>query len=135
MNKIKFGVKKTLFVHAVFFTMYLYLCPFSGPTKVTLCENSQRTITCPPGSNLRIFSAFFGRSNRKVCRGTIRTLRCSSKNALAKARGLCDGRQSCNVRASVSVFGDPCRGTSKYLEVSYACQSKSEVYFIIQHYS
>ncbi|XP_078313062.1 zonadhesin-like isoform X2 [Crassostrea virginica] len=96
-----------------------------GPTKVTLCENSQRTITCPPGSNLRIFSAFFGRSNRKVCRGTIRTLRCSSKNALAKARGLCDGRQSCNVRASVSVFGDPCRGTSKYLEVSYACQTVS----------
>nr|XP_034323367.1 zonadhesin isoform X3 [Crassostrea gigas] len=97
-----------------------------GSTKVTLCGNKKRTISCPVGSNIRVFTAFYGRSNRKTCRGIVRTLRCSAKNALAKIRGQCDGRRSCSVYASHTVFGDPCRGTSKYLELTYACQAALE---------
>lgn len=34
----------------------------------------------------------------------------------------CNGKNSCTIRASNSVFGDPCVGTYKYLEVSYVCE-------------
>ena len=33
----------------------------------------------------------------------------------------CDGKNRCYVRASNSVFGDPCYGTYKYLQVDYVC--------------
>lgn len=36
----------------------------------------------------------------------------------------CNGKNSCTVSASNSVFGDPCGGTYKYLEVSYVCDCK-----------
>ncbi|KAK9968288.1 hypothetical protein ABG768_002622 [Culter alburnus] len=35
---------------------------------------------------------------------------------------LCDGSKSCSIPALNSVFGDPCYGTYKYLDVSYECQ-------------
>lgn len=37
----------------------------------------------------------------------------------------CNGKNSCTIRASNSVFGDPCGGTYKYLEVAYVCECKS----------
>lgn len=36
----------------------------------------------------------------------------------------CNGKNSCTISASNSVFGDPCFGTYKYLEVSYVCDCK-----------
>ncbi|KAM4736752.1 L-rhamnose-binding lectin CSL3-like [Anableps anableps] len=33
----------------------------------------------------------------------------------------CNGKQRCSIRAVNSVFGDPCIGTYKYLEVDYVC--------------
>lgn len=36
----------------------------------------------------------------------------------------CNGKNSCTISASNSVFGDPCYGTYKYLEVSYVCDCK-----------
>ncbi|XP_078677821.1 uncharacterized protein LOC144914140 [Branchiostoma floridae x Branchiostoma belcheri] len=49
------------------------------------------------------------------------TTRCRSPNGLTQVRTLCQGKSSCSVRASDSVFGDPCPGSSKYLAVKYAC--------------
>lgn len=123
---MKFIKKKKNFMNLIKFSLNYHFELFVslGSTKVTLCGNKKRTISCPAGSNIRVFTAFYGRSNRKTCRGVVRTLRCSAKNALAKIRGQCDGRRSCSVYASHTVFGDPCRGTSKYLELSYACQGK-----------
>ncbi|XP_048735098.2 IgGFc-binding protein-like [Ostrea edulis] len=94
-----------------------------GPNKIIICERAKKQITCPVGSRLRILSASYGRSSRNVCPGTIRTLRCSSKVALAKVRGHCDGRRSCELLASNTVYGDPCQGTAKYLDISYNCQA------------
>uniref|UniRef100_A0A8C9X7F1 SUEL-type lectin domain-containing protein n=1 Tax=Sander lucioperca TaxID=283035 RepID=A0A8C9X7F1_SANLU len=36
----------------------------------------------------------------------------------------CDGKNSCIIKASNSVFGDPVPGTFKYLEVAYVCVCK-----------
>ncbi|CDQ94852.1 unnamed protein product [Oncorhynchus mykiss] len=33
----------------------------------------------------------------------------------------CDGKRQCIVKVSNSVFGDPCVGTYKYLDVAYTC--------------
>jgi len=46
------------------------------------------------------------------------------REALRKVRELCaepGNKRYCTVRASTAVFGDPCPGTSKYLEVDYDC--------------
>uniref|UniRef100_A0A3Q2PQA7 SUEL-type lectin domain-containing protein n=1 Tax=Fundulus heteroclitus TaxID=8078 RepID=A0A3Q2PQA7_FUNHE len=34
----------------------------------------------------------------------------------------CNGKNSCTIQARNSVFGDPCVGTFKYLEVAYTCE-------------
>lgn len=34
----------------------------------------------------------------------------------------CNGKNNCTLSATSSVFGDPCIGTYKYLEVDYTCQ-------------
>ena len=33
----------------------------------------------------------------------------------------CEGEHSCEVGASNGIFGDPCRGTRKYLTASWQC--------------
>ena len=40
---------------------------------------------------------------------------------LALVKGLCDGESTCEIDVSNGVFGDPCPGTYKYLEVTYKC--------------
>ena len=39
----------------------------------------------------------------------------------------CDGHSKCEVMASNSVFGDPCKDTFKYLQVYYTCQPIGEI--------
>ena len=37
-------------------------------------------------------------------------------------QGLCNGESSCSVEAANNVFGDPCRGTEKYLTATWKCE-------------
>jgi hypothetical protein len=37
----------------------------------------------------------------------------------------CDGKKSCRMSVNSNVFGDPCPGTHKYVEVHYACSPLS----------
>lgn len=73
----------------------------------------------------------YGRQSRTICnsdgRAPIRTLDCVSKNSFAIVNAKCDNKQSCNVDASNNVFGDPCVGTLKYLEVEYECTNRSKL--------
>lgn len=39
----------------------------------------------------------------------------------------CDGKISCEMSVNSRVFGDPCPGTQKYVEVHYACAPKDRV--------
>ncbi|XP_035676191.1 mucin-5AC-like [Branchiostoma floridae] len=82
----------------------------SGPRRV--CEHQRLSISCPAGQQINIVSALYGRTTRTVCpSGPIRTTNCRSPNSLGRVRTSCQGKSSCSVRASNSVFGDPCVGT------------------------
>eukprot|EP01006_Ploeotia_vitrea_P030635 TRINITY_DN63003_c0_g1_i1.p1 TRINITY_DN63003_c0_g1~~TRINITY_DN63003_c0_g1_i1.p1 ORF type:complete len:159 (-),score=36.46 TRINITY_DN63003_c0_g1_i1:135-590(-) len=48
---------------------------------------------------------------------------CRSDNSLSIVSSQCDGKNSCSVEASNSVFGDPCLGTYKYLQARYYCRA------------
>ncbi|XP_078597664.1 uncharacterized protein LOC144873843, partial [Branchiostoma floridae x Branchiostoma japonicum] len=92
----------------------------SGPRRV--CENQRLSISCPAGQQINIVSALYGRTSRAFCPSrSIRTTNCRSPNSLARVRTSCQGKSTCSVAASNSVFGDPCVGTFKYLEVRSTC--------------
>ncbi|CAH1273800.1 COL12A1 [Branchiostoma lanceolatum] len=85
------------------------------------CKSEILSIQCPAGQRINIVSALFGRTSRQLCPGIIHTTNCSSPNGLAVVRSSCHGKSSCSVLAHSSVFGDPCFGTDKYLEVEFNC--------------
>ncbi|XP_060070842.1 IgGFc-binding protein-like, partial [Ylistrum balloti] len=86
------------------------------------CEGRMKTIKCDAGETIKIISAAYGRKSRSVCpHRHMRNLNCESKSSMVKVKEACDGRDTCVLAASNSVFGDPCRGTYKYLTVQYAC--------------
>lgn len=89
-----------------------------------VCEHAEMAINCAEGETIQIQSAGYGRWNYSTCdNSAMSTASCSASGALNTVKGLCDGKSSCSVKASNSVFGDPCYGTYKYLEVQYKCVS------------
>uniref|UniRef100_A0A672HB18 SUEL-type lectin domain-containing protein n=1 Tax=Salarias fasciatus TaxID=181472 RepID=A0A672HB18_SALFA len=93
-----------------------YVCQAGGKNSVT-CEGSTAQLKC--GKVISIIKANYGRLDGRKCfqTSTPRPLTPFSVHR-------CDGKQTCSIRASNSVFGDPCRGTYKYLEVDYICQGE-----------
>lgn len=108
--------------------------------ETTVCEHARETITCPTGTRMTINEAWYGRRDMTTCR----TTRCPGTgycrilnswqnanrfpapthcfaNATNDLRLRCDGQISCNLHASNGVYGDPCRGTLKYMHVSHTC--------------
>lgn len=66
----------------------------------------------------------YGRLSTGVCYSEpTANINCVSKNTTDIIRNECANKQSCSVLALDSVFGDPCPGTHKYLEVEYKCIS------------
>ena len=55
-----------------------------------------------------------------MCRPTLHLTHCFA-NAAASLAARCDGSTRCEVFASNRVYGDPCRGTLKYMHVSHTC--------------
>uniref|UniRef100_A0A8C6SG30 SUEL-type lectin domain-containing protein n=1 Tax=Neogobius melanostomus TaxID=47308 RepID=A0A8C6SG30_9GOBI len=79
------------------------------------------------GQVLHIDSADYGRSDRTTCSQgrpseQLQNVNCASSTATDLVAEMCDGKSHCSVEASNSVFGDPCFGTYKYLQVSYCCK-------------
>jgi len=60
-------------------------------------------------------TAFFPRCGHNKATG------CVSPTSSDIIRRRCQGRTSCRLRASNSVFGNPCRGVVKYIEIKYEC--------------
>ncbi|CAH1274713.1 ADGRL2 [Branchiostoma lanceolatum] len=46
---------------------------------------------------------------------------CEAAGSLQIVKSACDGLTSCTVQADNGLFGDPCRGVRKYLEITYNC--------------
>ncbi|KAL7399283.1 hypothetical protein ABVT39_022464 [Epinephelus coioides] len=86
--------------------------------------------TCFPadvGQVIFVYGTDYGRRDQTTCShqrpaSQLQRIDCSSPTR--KVAESCNGKNSCIIRASNSVFGDPCVGTYKYLEVAYICQCK-----------
>ncbi|XP_003728290.2 rhamnose-binding lectin [Strongylocentrotus purpuratus] len=117
---------KTLF--CVICMVYLYLgC--TTATVVRNCEGNPLSLSCPSGSVLSIISANYGRTTGpETCpHSSIQTTDCYASNSMNIVGNLCNGQTRCTVVATNSVFGDPCVGTYKYLEVNYTCQRRNDI--------
>ena len=90
-----------------------------------MCEHQTMKLECPEGQQIKVFRALYGRKLSGVCKGAKhdKTDNCAATTSRDVVKGECEGKQSCEVKASNGVFGDPCVGTFKYLDVAYKCVS------------
>lgn len=86
-------------------------------------------IECERGREILVLVARYGRTSETVCnedndhndpRNHIRE--CNNAIAGHIAITACSGKRSCSLSATESVFGNPCVGVRKYLEVEYICR-------------
>ncbi|XP_044066927.1 L-rhamnose-binding lectin SML-like isoform X2 [Siniperca chuatsi] len=89
------------------------------------CEHSYAELYCDEGQVIFVYSADYGRHDKTTCSykrpaSQLENIDCSQ--ATSKLNDSCSGKNSCIIKASNSVFGDPCVGTYKYLEVAYICE-------------
>ncbi|RVE70229.1 hypothetical protein OJAV_G00062770 [Oryzias javanicus] len=92
-------------------------------TDVT-CENFMAKLRCGRGQVISVVSAYYGRRSSSVCTLNcpfVQTQNVDCENPTDIVAETCNGRRRCTIKASNSVFGDPCEDTYKYLEVSYVC--------------
>ncbi|XP_078353646.1 L-rhamnose-binding lectin CSL3-like [Oculina patagonica] len=91
-----------------------------------VCEHKVMTITCPDSMEINILSASYGRTQQGLC-GRNGNTKCHAGTSMRIARHECQGQPRCTLHASNTVFGDPCVGTLKYLEIKYKCVHKTEL--------
>uniref|UniRef100_A0A3Q3WGG1 SUEL-type lectin domain-containing protein n=1 Tax=Mola mola TaxID=94237 RepID=A0A3Q3WGG1_MOLML len=89
-----------------------------------ICEHSFAYLFCDEGQVIHVNGADYGRRDQTTCSShrpasQLQNVYCSSPAGNVGER--CNGKNSCVVSVSNSVFGDPCVGTFKYLEVAYTC--------------
>uniref|UniRef100_A0A7E4ULD6 Latrophilin Cirl n=1 Tax=Panagrellus redivivus TaxID=6233 RepID=A0A7E4ULD6_PANRE len=92
--------------------------------QVTKCEGETAKLSCPDGLVIDIALANYGRFSVNPCNPdglTNLSTACLNKDTLDIVKERCDNRTECDINVSVSLFGDACPNTPKYLEVNYAC--------------
>ncbi|XP_019621121.1 PREDICTED: uncharacterized protein LOC109467541 [Branchiostoma belcheri] len=83
------------------------------------CEGQTAVFACGHGKVIRVLTALYG-SNLDACGSGGRT-GCVSSSAFGIVRDRCNGQATCSISVSNSVFGDPCSGVGKYLEIGHLC--------------
>ena len=100
---------------------------------VTACENTDVSLECPAGLVISIEFANYGRyAGPDVCPHSTITreeYECEADSSFDEVAKRCDYKESCQVQASNHVFGDPCGGTYKYLEVQFQCVIPDDDYY------
>uniref|UniRef100_A0A8C1V413 SUEL-type lectin domain-containing protein n=1 Tax=Cyprinus carpio TaxID=7962 RepID=A0A8C1V413_CYPCA len=91
------------------------------------------------GTVIHIQSANYGRTDSSTCSNgrppaQLSKTDCYTLNSQTVVASRCEGKSSCSILASNSVFSDPCVGTFKYLNISYSCGSKCKCYCIEKLY-
>ncbi|KAM8767690.1 L-rhamnose-binding lectin CSL2-like [Acanthopagrus schlegelii] len=90
-----------------------------------VCQRRRSTLDC--GSQvIKVLRANYGRLSKRVCwydypDSHPPSTACRDSRTLQVMADRCDGRHRCSVRASNSIFSNPCPGTRKYLKYSYTC--------------
>ena len=90
------------------------------------CEDAQLRISCAHDAIINVQSAVYGRMNNKICpvKKQQDSWSCAASTSLSMAQQICEGEHSCKIKARNSVFGDPCKGVRKYLEIKYVCKKR-----------
>jgi len=108
--------------------------------KGVACEhrsNKVLELSCPEGQLLKVNSAVYGRQSEEVCtnlgEGKMKDLNCAAEDSLKIMGDWCNGNNSCSIEAANSVFGDPCKGTVKYLLVDYECVADVQSLSVCEH--
>ncbi len=110
------------FIKEFNFFMFVYFSSFTDH----VCEGENFHLECPTGKLISITSALYGRQTAFICNDRpISSTDCAASNSFDIVREKCDGFQSCDIAASNSVFGDPCRSVYKYLAIEYECEGRS----------
>ena len=89
------------------------------------CEDTSLNITCATGLHLNVIRANYGRFSIAICNlhgNTDWSVNCMSPRTLRVVRARCQGNTRCTVPVDSTIFGDPCPGTYKYVEVHYSCE-------------
>lgn len=80
---------------------------------------------CEVGYAISVLRANYGRLSQTICnmdgRAPILSQYCLNDNSKTIVKDLCSGKQNCSVLSTNAIFGDPCPGTYKYLEIEYVC--------------
>ena len=107
-------------------------------------------MSCQADEQIDVVQAAYGRLNNEICPYNWKvgipnaqllssTSLCLANNSLwivsnrfnvfkkwvSGCRFRCNGEERCMVEAENAVFGDPCYGVEKYLEVWYTCKPKN----------
>ncbi|XP_078315852.1 D-galactoside-specific lectin-like [Crassostrea virginica] len=95
---------------------------WSSKVTMTICQNQKLTLHCSGGKVIKVHYANYGRTSYHICpRGTLLTDDCEGHNTKKIVKRKCNGRRRCRLRATNAIYGNPCRGTTKYLEVKFSC--------------
>ncbi|XP_042607437.1 L-rhamnose-binding lectin CSL2-like [Cyprinus carpio] len=85
------------------------------------CEGSKSHIACEKGV-IFVHHANYGRRDLGKCPYKLATTTHCYSSQTARISSRCNGKKTCHVIASNSVFSDPCKNVRKYLEVTYSCK-------------
>ncbi|XP_063424551.1 L-rhamnose-binding lectin CSL3-like [Mytilus trossulus] len=93
-----------------------------GLTSVIVCHGISVYLRCTYPFKINIKAAVYGRLDKSICpEGPAGTTSCKSKTSDAKIKAQCNGKEICRVNADARLYGDPCFGIYKYLDVKYTC--------------
>ncbi len=86
----------------------------------TANEGGAATLSCPAGKVITSVSFASYGTPAGSC-GSFSTGSCHAASSASVVNNACLNKASCTVNATNPVFGDPCSGTQKRLNVQYAC--------------
>ena len=114
----------------------VFILGTSDIQRLVVCEGGTANLSCTHHADnkvIHVLSAIYGRKDRITCRPIhsdilYTTCKQYGYDSLRIDKQICEGQQSCQFLVSRHVFGDPCPGISKYLELSYQCIFKQGMY-------
>ncbi|XP_020625485.1 latrophilin Cirl-like isoform X2 [Orbicella faveolata] len=102
---------------------FLILGTFAVKSKY-VCQGQRLRLRCEGDYIIRILGAKYGRlePGSSICpHENITDMNCRAPDVLLKMTVRCGNKRKCTVKADHTMFGDPCPGTFKYLDVIYRC--------------